>query len=229
MAPKCLLKINGVSLLEWQLRILKKAGCPDVILVIGTKGECWNHDAYCQIRKLHANILLNFNNAASENTFSLRVALDEMEPQDFLSIDGDVIFSAEVVRSLIRSEHEIAIVSRTAQDPSEPGSKVVCGADNSVLEIGKKLTPDSFPWDIHSGLFKVAKSQFDIFKGLVESDLIRYDTGVLLNAVCPKRHVHNLNFSEGWVNINMPDDKDRAECLARTFSEKNDENLISLR
>ena len=75
-SPKCLVKINGRSLLEWQLRALKKAGCSDIVLVIGTKGNCWTQHSHKIIKKLHDKILFNFRNTTSQNTFSLHLALN---------------------------------------------------------------------------------------------------------------------------------------------------------
>ena len=208
-SPKCLVKINGRSLLEWQLRALKKAGCSDIVLVIGTKGNCWTQHSHKIIKKLHDKILFNFRNTTSQNTFSLHLALNKMEPEDFLSIDGDVLFSEKVIFDLIQAKHDIAIVSKPAADPLAAGTKVVCDKNNYVLKMGKKIVPDVFPWNIHSGLFKVRHHAFSFFQNLVSASSLQQDTGIVLNKACSEKIVYNFN-SDGWVNINTPCDKEKA-------------------
>ena len=44
--PKCIIKLGGRTILEYQVKILKDYGIEDIFLVIGTKGDVWNQEAY---------------------------------------------------------------------------------------------------------------------------------------------------------------------------------------
>lgn len=214
--PKCLVRVAGHTILEHQLSIIKTFYPEDILLVIGTKGYCWTQKSYNTVRRIHRRIIYNFDNHLTQNTYSLWLALKEMRKPSgfFIVIDGDVVFSRSVLKSIIEHKMQNIIVSRKIKDRSEPGSKVVIDKRNFVKEIGKTITPRTFPWYIHSGIIKFSTRIIPELARLCGlSKFYDLDTGVLLNTLITKHSVYNMRIDHGWINVNTPKDKELSEKI----------------
>jgi choline kinase len=207
--PKCLIDVKGKSILEWELETLQALGIrgEDIFIVIGAKGACWTQASYWCIRDLVNQVLVNFENTSTHNTFSLAIALQEIQHGPILAIDGDLVFNQHVILRMLSSSRDTLIVSKLAEDKSEPGTKVVTEKDGRVVDIGKTITPLVFPWGIHNGMIRVGERFYNQFKSIVMSlDFKSKDMGHPLQAFCQAHELYNIELNAGWVNVNTQDD-----------------------
>lgn len=218
--PKCLLSIGGKSILEHQIKTLMDYGIDDIFLVIGTKGDVWNQGTYEFIKELckieNVKIVLNFDNDKSQNSYSLFLAMKEIEKASILAIDGDLFFNTNVLELACKSPHSVAIISKRVDDLSEPGTRVIIDDSEKVVDIGKNTIPSTPSWHIYSGFLKIGVEYFNQFKKILSKE--KYKPLGLdhpLKVFSDKYKLYSLEMNHGWVNINTPQDLKEAEQLRR--------------
>lgn len=211
--PKCLMKVWGKTLLESQIDTLIEHGLKDIRIVIGEKGRCWTKKNQKEVEKILPNIIINHNNTATQNSFSLSLGLKDIKRGPVLVIDGDIGFTKEVISKMINLEYETFIVTKMTKSPFEPGSKVVTRG-NIVTNIGKTIKPIRFPWHIYAGLMKIGNNLFDVFKEALSNK--RYyseDIGHPLQMLCKKYEIYNITINTGWININTKEELNKAKRI----------------
>ncbi|ELZ51166.1 nucleotidyl transferase [Halorubrum distributum JCM 9100] len=211
--PKCLVEVEDKTVLEHQIDTLEALDIPveQIHVVIGTTGDCWTQESYERIRRIHDDIIINFENMSKGPAFSLRLGVEATTQDQIIILDGDVFVQQEILGSLIESNHRSAIVSKTAKNRGEPGSKVVTNNENVVTDIGKEIQPDRFPWHIYAGIAKIGGDELDALKETLGSEnIVGMDVADVLREVSRSKMVSNIVFDDGWVNMNRPEDIKRA-------------------
>jgi len=126
------------TILECCLENLKSSGIRDAVLVTGYKKELVEslvkERSYDRI-----SFVYNENYARTNTAFSLNLALKAMD-DDFILINGDVLFDRSILEDLIRHPELncIAVDSDIALDEEE--IKVIA-SDGHVKKISKELDP----------------------------------------------------------------------------------------
>jgi choline kinase len=139
--PKCMLELNGKTLLEHQIEALKGAGIERIALVKGYKQEMINYPGL--------TYYINDNYQDNNILHSLFYAEKEMA-DDFIAVYSDIIYSKDIVSRILENKADISAVvdldwqasykGRTDHPPEE-AEKVIFDADNNLVKIGKIL-PD---------------------------------------------------------------------------------------
>jgi len=211
--PKCLVELDDHTLLEHQLTSLTDFGIPrsSIHVVIGAKGECWTQSAYERIRSIHDNVIINFENTTKGPGFSVKLGLERITSNSVMILDGDIILVDEVLTTLLESDHS-AVVSKLANDRAEPGSKVVTDESNSVIDMGKEINPESFPWNIYSGICKLTGEELSIANSYFnQSDSEEQSICDMIRYVSSTGTVYNKEFNWGWENVNRPEELTNAQ------------------
>ena len=216
--PKCLLSIGEKSILEHQIETLRDYGIDDIFLVMGTKGDVWSQKAYGFINELckkeNIKIVLNFDNDKSQNSYSLFLAMNEIEKMSILAIDGDLFFNKGVLELACKSPHSVVIISKVVDDLSESGTRVIVDNNGKVVNLGKSIVPSTPSWHIHSGFIKISAKYFDQFKEILAKE--KYTPLGLdhpLRVFSEKYELYSLEMNHGWININTPQDLKEAEQM----------------
>ena len=136
--PKCLVEIDGRSLLDRQLDVLNSENVDPIIVVGGYRAEMLRRDNI----KLHINPLFSETNMV----WTLFCAEDDLDGEMILSY-GDIVYSRDILRSLLKSEADIAVAIdldwesywRTRNDdPLDDAETLKISSDGRILEIGQK-------------------------------------------------------------------------------------------
>jgi choline kinase len=213
--PKCLIEINGRTILEHQLQLLDFFDIKETCIVIGTKGSCWSQTNYEKIRSITDNIVLNFNNDNTHNTYSIYLALKRIVPGDVLLIDGDLHLSKLFFEMALDFNHENYMITKVADNRAEPGTKVVTSRDGVVEKLGKTLIVNKFPWEIYAGFLKISKADFEYFYSLVRR-ISNHDKEIEwpLQTFCNARVLYVNRISpDYWININTSADLEKAKRI----------------
>lgn len=98
--PTAMLDINGRTLLQRQLDVLKQCGITNATITRGYEKKKFdvNHVKYCDIKEFERGSL-----------FSLLAARDDMQ-EGFIMIFSDIIFDESIVNNLLRSKEDITIL-----------------------------------------------------------------------------------------------------------------------
>jgi L-glutamine-phosphate cytidylyltransferase len=99
--PKCLVKLNGKTLLEWQLKALHSAGIRDIAIVTGYKREMLNK---WELKEFH-----NPRWAETNMVSSLACAQEWLETEPCIVSYSDIFYDASAVNSLMESDASLAV------------------------------------------------------------------------------------------------------------------------
>lgn len=143
---KCMVKVNGVTLIERMLRQLDKLNLSEIVIVVGYKKD--GLKKYIGTLKTATPIKYIENNIydRTNNIYSLYLAKDELLKEDVLLLESDLIFEDSVLKCLIDDPREtLALVDK--YESWMDGTCVKLG-ENDVIENfvpGKKFVFDDIP------------------------------------------------------------------------------------
>ena len=137
--PKCLLKVNGKPILEYQLEALQKKGIRDVILIVG----------YCKERIIdfltqekfglfNFEIITNDQYATTHSINSLWLAKEKLH-DGFIYLNSDLLFHEHLLSKLVDHGCECGIiVDRSPTIPNDDMFKVEL-QDDRIVVLDKSL------------------------------------------------------------------------------------------
>lgn len=136
--PKCLTRVHGHTILDYQLAAMKKCGITEVAMVIGHCGEKLR--AYAAEHDLSLTFIENENYAETNNAHSLWRARDWLldSPDGFLVFNSDLIFQHELLQTLLDSDKPDAIVIDTNPDMESDQVKIEMNGDR-IYDMRKDL------------------------------------------------------------------------------------------
>ncbi len=110
---KCMVKVNGVTLIERMLRQLDARGLSKIVIVVGYKGQL----LIDYIATLNVKTPIEYVNNAiydkTNNIYSLALAKEYLCQEDTLLFESDLIFEDSVIDELLSDEREtLALVDK---------------------------------------------------------------------------------------------------------------------
>jgi L-glutamine-phosphate cytidylyltransferase len=141
--PKCLIEVDGSTILDHQLEALSMAGVNDVAIVVGYEKE--QIISHVSVRSLTNNQRIHFIEnqafAITNNIYSLWLALDWLRGDSFIVLNADVIFDHGILESAVRAYAPISMII----DPlwRDETMKVILEGDH-VIEMSKKISREEF-------------------------------------------------------------------------------------
>jgi len=136
--PKCALDVAGKSALQWQLEQISQTDIEEVVVMTGfhadvVEGIAASFDGV-KVRTTH-----NPFYAACDNLGTCWLARPEMTG-DFVVINGDTLFQASILQSLLASpaDNAVTLVIDRKGDYDDDDMKVV-EVDGKLKRVGKKL------------------------------------------------------------------------------------------
>jgi len=134
--PKCLIDIGGQSLLRRYLTTLASLGIRRADIVVGYKQDMIRSavaDDACGV-KVHFLVNEQFQRGSISSLWIARTALDD----DVIVMDADVLFHREILRRLVESPYENALLmDETVKQTGEECMVVVAGG--RVIALTKTM------------------------------------------------------------------------------------------
>lgn len=162
--PKCMLELNGKTLLQHQIEALSGAGIDRIVVVKGYKKEMINYPDLAYY--------INGNYKNNNILHSLFYAEEEMNDA-FLAAYSDIFYTKDIVKRLLDNKEDISIVvdidwrgyydGRT-DHPIEEAENVVFDSNNNVVKIGKILPDQNAVHGEFIGMMKCSKKGAFVFK-----------------------------------------------------------------
>lgn len=152
---KCMVQVNGKSLIEYTIESLVKCGIKKFVVVIGYKGDVLKRFIAKKFDEKNLNGLKieyieNSVYDKTNNIYSLFLAKNELEKDDTLLLESDVIFDSEVLESILNNpEKNLAMVS-----PFEPWMDGTCTLLDDEKNIIAMLDKAHFNWSETSNYYK---------------------------------------------------------------------------
>ena len=224
--PKCMLELNGKSILQHQIDGYATNGINEVSVVRGYKKE-----------KINLEALTYYENSDYENNNILN-SLFYAEPAitgNVIISYSDIVFSPRIVERLLESNADISIVVdvdwrgrylNRDDHPVEEAENVIFDANHSVVDIGKIMTSLG---DVHGefiGMMKFTPRGAEIFKRHFHRAKAlfwdkpyqrattfqkAYITDILKDMSELGVHIHTVIIEQGWQEIDTIEDFNNAK------------------
>ena len=210
-APKCLLNAGGMTLVERQIHVLRRAGIDDIAVVVGCQAD--------QVRKVcghQVTYVENVRYAQTNSMYSLWMARPLLY-EGFVVLNCDVLFHPVLLTDLLTARHEDALLLayREADQPpfgdEEMKVKVRCGR---VIDMSKQMDPAQADGE-NLGIVKFgpegAAILVDIMDRLIAAGGLRDWAPRAFRELAQVRPLHAIG-TRGfpWIEIDFPEDYQRA-------------------
>lgn len=146
--PKCLVEVNGRSILERQLDTMRLCGIQDadITIVAGYRGDVLQH----RFAKTQISILVNEDFETTNMVYSLMCARKLMETQEDILISyGDIIYNEAVLKRILASDASASVIvddgwysywSERCENPLDDAETLMFDGEDYLTEIGQKTT-----------------------------------------------------------------------------------------
>jgi choline kinase len=136
LKPKCLLKLNNATILEYQLINLIRCGIRNVVMVVGYRQSQIVEETRNKNFNLEIKFIKNPIYYKTNTVYSLWLAREFIK-DDFIFVNGDVVFHKEVLERMLKSNYDTCIAVEK-KEVNEEEVKVHL-VSNLVKAIGKDL------------------------------------------------------------------------------------------
>lgn len=136
--PKCLLPIRGKTLLEWQIDELHKCGIHRITVVTGYRAGKVEDLLSRRYGPNGVKTLYNRSYATTDNLVSCWSASGEMN-EDFILLNGDTLFEAAVLKSLVDSPFSPVTLVVSHKDGYDADDMKVKMEGCRLVAVGKTL------------------------------------------------------------------------------------------
>jgi len=208
--PKCMTKINGRSLLNYQIDQIEKHCLLN--LVVGYKSQIIKNEFGSKYK-----IYENLNYESTNMLYSLFCCAELFNDKLLISY-GDIVYTEKTLIKLLQSEFDITIASdsnffeywsQRSENPMDDLETFI-SEGNNLIEIGKKTNDVKKIMGQYIGLIKLSKKGAEIFKNYYNKNINefrKYDMTSFLNFLLKKNiKINIIPFTDPWVEIDSVKD-----------------------
>jgi L-glutamine-phosphate cytidylyltransferase len=215
--PKCMVEIDGVSLIDRQLEVIKSEGIDDIVIIGGYKSE--------MLKRSEIKLKVNARYFETNMVWTLFSAEEELEGDVIVSY-GDIVYSKNILKALIKSEADIAVTidkkwegywRERNENPLDDAETLKLRKDGTISEIGQKPSSLEEIEGQYMGLMKFSsegvrqiKSAF--YSALESGKLLgkeienSYMTDLLQFIVSIGGKVASVQIDDEWVEVDTVED-----------------------
>ena len=227
--PKALLDINGKSILERQISLLRQHGINEIFVVTGYQRE--------QYIMKNIEYIFNSRYVETEQLASMMVARTKIF-DDVLVIFGDIVFDAQILQQILASNDNIAIAvdfdweksyTERPDNPKSLADKVLID-QKKILQISAKITSlDMKNQQIGEflGIIKLSRKGSKImvekYEELESSHRGKFHDAdslekaklvdILQELIDSKIEIYSISITGKWCEIDTPKDLERARKI----------------
>lgn len=227
---KCMVKINGITLIERMLRQLDRYGMDRIIIVTGYKGDILKD--YVQNLGINTPVVFvdNSDYRHTNNIYSLWLTREFLEEMDSLVLESDMIFEDRVIEKMLAVDNGCGtFVARPR--PWMDGSIVKLDKDNNIVyfvdeEEVKRIDPSYYHKIVSIYKFKkryVSEKYMTYLNEYVKKNRDNNLYESLLKVIdldVEKKIPAEILDEEQWYEINDIQDMDIAESMFADGNEK---------
>lgn len=208
--PKCLIEVDGRTILDHQLQSLRLAGIHDVGIVVGyEKDQIIRHVRNSRHDRLQAiSFVENPAFATTNNIYSLWLARDWIDGDGFVCLNADVIYDPQILQAALASRELVSMIV----DPEwrDETMKVIISG-GCVTQMSKLISAERFSGTyIGITLFSARGTQrlFDKLATLVGSGRVNEFFNVAVQQLADESVHVGFTSTAGlpWAEIDDPAD-----------------------
>ena len=222
--PKCLVQVNGKSIIEYQIDAYLDAEIEEIIVLTGYMQE----KLVKFLKSKYQNVKITFINndyyRTTNNMYSLYLEKDLIKGE-FIMSNADVVFSKDMVKLLLKNKED-SIIAVEKDMYNEESMKIVV-SKNKVKSISKQIEK-SKAYGTSIDLYKFNKEATELMFTEI-SYIINKDknlnswTEVALDSILYKTIFKPMNIGERfWYEIDNHEDLKSADKIVKEYLERND-------
>ena len=215
--PKCLVKYQGKSILDYQLEICKKMKLKKIFLISGYKSN--------KIKKKNIIKIKNEKYETTNMLYSLFKVKKILNGRNDLIISyGDIIYKNAILKKLINSSEQISTVIDTEwysywklrmENPLDDAESLRLNKNNYITDIGKKVKNLKNIKGQYIGLTKISKNVSEkVLKVWIDINKKKnakkinnlYITDFLRILIKRKFKIKAIPVKRGWLEFDEPSD-----------------------
>lgn len=217
--PKCLLEINQRPILNYQINALRENGVRDVMIVVGYYREMIMDYLTTNFPDMTFQFCTNHHYFETNTAYSVYLLREEIRETAVLLMNADVIYPRELIRRILHHPHE-TVLAVDVKPCGREEVKVVEGANNQVIAIGKELIQENSLGEF-IGVAKFSRSFNKRFASSLEH-LIKAGgkADYFEAAIHPLLEKHDVFYEDvsdlACLEIDFVEDLDKARDLAQS-------------
>ena len=227
--PKCMVEIDGISLIDRQLSVLKAEGLDNIIMAGGYKSE--------MLKREGVKLKLNLRYFETNMVWTLFSVEEELDGDVIVSY-GDIVYSREILQTLLESTADIAVIidkewesywRERNEDPLDDAETLKLRADGTIREIGQSPQALDEIEGQYIGLMKfsaqgVSQMKETFYEALESGELLgkpienSYMTDLLQALINSEKLVTSIPIYGDWVEIDTVSDLKSQVTLERVIT-----------
>ena len=149
-ATKCMVPVNGKTLIEYAIESLIDAGISKFTMVVGYKKDVLKNFLKGKYPQIQIDFIDNDVYDSTNNIYSLYLARDVLSSDDTILLESDLIFDKEIIREIVSSpEKNLAVVSHF--ENWMDGTVTVLNEEKAIKRIVSK---SDFDWNKIDSYYK---------------------------------------------------------------------------
>ncbi len=199
--PKCMVKLFGKSLLEYQIDIFKSCNINDISVVTGYKSEMINFE--------NIHYYKNSNYETTNMIETLFCAERELN-NDVIVSYGDIIFEQNVLQSLLDSKDDISVVidsnweyywKKRFTDPLSDAESLTLNQEGLITNIGQKVSDYDKICGQFIGLMKFQHNSINTIRDFYKKSKKISESGINpLNSKLPFQNSYMTDLLQGLID-----------------------------
>ena len=240
--PKSLVEVDGKSLLNRQIDVLKSVGITEIIAVTGYRSDQLNSFNF-------SNYVKNERFQDTNMLYSLTCAHDYLD-QDVIVSYGDIVYSPEIIKRLLLKKDDIVVAADKnwksywnlrSKNPLLDLESFKVNNRGNIIDIGKSVSNYLGIDGQYIGLIKLSKKALLFLKKyIIEGENCEkifsgrsfesaYMTDMLQTLIDNKFIAKPSFFSEPWVEVDTVEDLKSTETIKRLKSIEYNIEKLNLR
>ena len=227
--PKCMVEIDGISLIDRQLSVLKAEGLNNIVMVGGYKSEMLKHEGI--------RLKLNPRYYETNMVWTLFSVEEELDGDVIVSY-GDIVYSRKALQTLLESTADIAVIidkewesywRARNEDPLDDAETLKLRTDGTIREIGQPPQSLEEIEGQYIGLMKFSAKGIshmkEVFYAAVETGELlgkpienSYMTDLLQALINSNKQVTSIPIYGDWIEIDTVSDLKSHVTLERIIS-----------
>lgn len=140
--PKCLLRVAGQPIIDYQMRALENVGVTNATVVVGYHKQMVITHLTETFKNLAFDFVDNPHFFETNTSYSLQLCEKTLRENDCLLMNGDVLYPVELLRRVLEDERE-NVLAVEIKPCGQEEVKVVEGSEQRLVAIGKELIEEN--------------------------------------------------------------------------------------
>ena len=215
--PKCLLNLDGLSIIEYQLQCFKEFGINDIVMVVGFNSDMIKEQVGTNVRYVS-----NLNYKTTNNLYSMWEAHRSIN-DDFICIYSDLLFHKEILKNCIDSQSDVCLMVEKKMREETMRVKI---QDDRIIQVNKLIPFDNADGNfIGMAKFRKAEKKFlfaEINELIQMGNQQSYYTSAIEKMISKGRLI-NYAYTAGypWVDIDTIGELSDAKTIFRDLISNN--------